>query len=162
MKTVRQSEKTKGGRAAVSYPVFEGHGHENAVIAAAANAYLKQKARSAAFRRLGFRVTSTDPVSVLFFSEEKYGDGRRSFYPFSLTFGGDGRAAPLTRTRNERAKIRRGFAAGGVKIKNSVMKYSYFISENEPYIYAPLPGGRGAGRLFTLSLRGAAGSLRLI
>ena len=162
MKTVRQSVKTKGGRAAVSYPVFEGHGHESAVIAAAANAYLKQKTRGATLRRLGFRVTSTDPVSVLFFSETKDRDGGHSFYPFSLSFGAGGRAAPLALTRKERAKIKRGFAAAGVKIKNSDMKYSYFISENEPYIYAPLPGGRGAGRVFTLSRGGKAGIIRLI
>ena len=162
MKTVRQSAKTKEGRVAVSYPEFEGRKHESAVIAAAARAYMKQKVRGAAYRRLGFRVTSADPLSVLFFSETKDRDGGRSFYPFSLTFGPDGRAAPLSLSRKEKKQIRRGFSAAGIKIKNSDMKYSYFISENETSIYAPLPTGRGAGRDFALDRAGQANILRLL
>ncbi len=115
---------------------------------------LKKDAERASFVyvRCGYEKHNESPLSFLF-ELELYGkDGVYRHAPFSVTFGEDGRALPLCKSKKEIKEIKRRFKERGINISSRALKYSYYIKDGKTVCYAaPENDRRAKNQLITVS-----------
>ena len=148
-----ESRTENGIKIVLSYPVFDNERIDKAVgRICAAFADGAKKRKKYVYHKLDCRVTSADPVSLLFEAERRGVDKAFSYNVLPLTFSSDGFAVPHVFDRRQKKIIKARLRSAGIRIKSRDVGRSYCVSDGRIYICAAMPGGGRAKRpLFMFS-----------
>lgn len=155
----RENAVVNGKKISAAYPVFEGGKSEeriNAAIRRIVAAFEKSAKKKNKFNyfRATCRVTSENPVSLLFEFERRGADKAYSYSVLPLIFTPDGFASAPVTEKARLAGLKRALKERGVKAALSDIRYSFYVSDGKTFLCVKKPAsGRAKRDLYIMEIK---------